>query len=65
MLLTEKAAPYLEKTKGNVIVISSNLSVRTVSSTHQGLLSKFGLAANEHGLLDVQCRKGPFRTKRS
>lgn len=31
MLLTEMAAPYLEKTKGNVIVISSNLAVRTVS----------------------------------
>ncbi|KAH7697363.1 3-oxoacyl-acyl-carrier-protein reductase, partial [Aphelenchoides avenae] len=29
MLLTEMAAPYLEKTKGNVIVISSNLAVRT------------------------------------
>ncbi|KAH7700177.1 3-oxoacyl-acyl-carrier-protein reductase [Aphelenchoides avenae] len=29
MLLTEKAAPHLEKTRGNVIVISSGLSIRT------------------------------------
>ncbi|KAH7706100.1 hypothetical protein AAVH_26692 [Aphelenchoides avenae] len=29
MLLTEKAAPYLEKTKGSVIVISGGLSTRT------------------------------------
>lgn len=36
MLLTEKAAPHLEKTRGNVVVISSAVSIRTVGPFLKG-----------------------------
>ncbi|KAH7725789.1 short-chain dehydrogenease/reductase-like protein [Aphelenchoides avenae] len=45
MLLTEKAAPYLEKTKGNVIVISSGLSLRT---SPQNMVYSMSNAARDH-----------------
>ncbi|KAH7706013.1 short-chain dehydrogenease/reductase-like protein [Aphelenchoides avenae] len=45
MLLTEKAAPHLEKTRGNVVVISSAVSIRTHP---QSMVYSMSNAARDH-----------------